>query len=165
MTRQIFTVTLGLVAMMSVRPVAAQFRFDFFDAPDATITFARGINNAGEIVGAFTDTNFETAGFHIRNGSMTTVRLPNTFSLELNGINDAGATVGTFVDSSFASHGFVFDGVSVNEIEIPDGFNITPFSINNQNVVVGTFTEFGTSSSRGFIANGGTITPFDAPGS
>jgi uncharacterized membrane protein len=61
--------------------------------PGATYTLASGINDAGQIVGAFSD-GITTHGFLDTAGSFTTIDVPYKIESYALGINDAGQIVG-----------------------------------------------------------------------
>ena len=73
------------------------------------VTAATGINNAGDIVGYFTDASNVTHGFIDVGGIYTTIDAPNAFgSTQVLGINDIGDLVGTYVDAKdLTTRGFV----------------------------------------------------------
>jgi uncharacterized membrane protein len=156
---------IGLFAGVTASPAAAQYRLSFFDAPDATITFARGINNHGQIAGTYTDTNFETNGFVFDGQNFTIVRGPNAFTTELNDINDAGTTVGSYVSfDDFSTHNFVSSGAGLTDMDFPGAASTTLQGINNLGHITGSYTELGDSQSHGFVFNGTDFISFDAPG-
>src|SRR5205085_2168968 len=84
--------------------------FAAIDVPGAISTQALGINDAGLIVGNFSD-GTTVHGFLDAAGSFTTIDVPGASSTIANGINDAGQIVGFFVDNS-GEHGFVDTGGS-----------------------------------------------------
>ena len=86
------------------------FKRDAFaniDIPESLGTLAVGINNGGEIVGAYIDQNGNMKGFLLRGGHYTDVIVPGAVETVPYGINDRGQITGTYVDSSGGSHGFV----------------------------------------------------------
>jgi probable HAF family extracellular repeat protein len=68
-------------------------------------TVASGINDAGQIVGSFSDSTGDH-GFLDVGGSFTQIDVPGATSTDVFGINDAGQIVGRFF-LNFGSHGFV----------------------------------------------------------
>jgi probable HAF family extracellular repeat protein len=71
-------------------------------------TFAAGINDAGEIVGWYTDNAGRYHGFLEDGGVVTTIDNPlGTNGTVVQGINDVGQIVGWYTDSSGNNHGFV----------------------------------------------------------
>ena len=78
------------------------------DVPGSTSTQAFGLNNVGQVVGAFLDGAGKTHGFLFANGSFRTIDDPNGIgTTTVNGINDFGNIVGFFVDAAGNTNGFV----------------------------------------------------------
>jgi probable HAF family extracellular repeat protein len=75
-------------------------------APAASFTEGVGINDAGQIVGDFTDSVGISHGF-LYNGGYIPIDMPGAFATYAYGINDAGQVVGAFGNSSTGTHGFV----------------------------------------------------------
>jgi probable HAF family extracellular repeat protein len=69
-------------------------------------TAAKGVNDAGQVVGYYFDAGNRAHGFLYSGGNYTTIDVGarGTF---LNGINDAGQIVGTYIDITGHDHGFV----------------------------------------------------------
>ena len=70
--------------------------FTTIDVPGSFSTLANGINDAGQVVGTYTN-SAGTFGFLESGGSYTTIDVPGATRTEANGINDAGQVVGTYV--------------------------------------------------------------------
>ena len=78
--------------------------------PPGTAGIQVGLNDAGQVVGSYSDpTTGKARGFVYDKGVFTTIDAPNSLATELFGINDAGQIVGAYQDTSAqqASHGFV----------------------------------------------------------
>ena len=75
--------------------------------PGATSTFAYGINDSGEIVGAYYDTAGKEHGFVDIGGVFSSVDFPGALSTQVNGVNDGGTIVGTTSLSSDATQAFI----------------------------------------------------------
>jgi len=63
------------------------------------ISFARGINNAGDIVGGYFDDDGNEHGFLLHHDVLTTIDVPFVGSVgtQLNSLNDSGTIVGVWV--------------------------------------------------------------------
>ena len=97
---------LGLVVAAFASSVsAAPYTFTTLDVPGASSTQARGINNAGQVVGDFIRSGV-FHGFINTGGTFTTLDVPGASFTGAGGINNAGQVVGFFRDSS-GQHGFV----------------------------------------------------------
>ena len=105
--------TLGLLlGGRHVAQAAASFTFTTIDVPDASDTFAHGINPSGQIVGYYID----GAGFHgflYDGGVFTPIDVPGASYTQANGITPSGQIVGLYVDST-------------GEYRSPSGFLATP---------------------------------------
>ena len=82
--------------------------FVLIDAPGATLTDPRGINDSGDIVGLYVDANGRNHGF-VRDGFgfFTTVDFPGAVLTEIWDVNNAGQIVGRYIDGSGIHHGFM----------------------------------------------------------
>jgi probable HAF family extracellular repeat protein len=75
--------------------------------PCPNATYARGINDAGQIVGLYEDSSGTQHGFLYSGGKYTTIDDPlGTVDTAAFGINDAGQIAGYYQDSS-GQHGFL----------------------------------------------------------
>jgi len=138
--------------------------FTALDAPGASFTLPRGINNAGQIVGGFQDS---TGGhsFLYTMGSFSTFEVPGARpnSTGANDINDAGQIVGTFSSSDGTGHGFLYGSGNLTTIDVP-GQITAPQGINDVGQIVGYFGS-PVAKTQGFLYNGGSLTTIDVPGS
>jgi hypothetical protein len=78
--------------------------------PGASMTQAFGVNDADEVVGAYTTGSGNSAvshGFTWRAGKFTTVNIGGASSTTINGVNDEGDLVGFFTDAKGNTDGFV----------------------------------------------------------
>jgi probable HAF family extracellular repeat protein len=87
--------------------------FTQIDVPGATDTTAFGINDTGQIVGAFFDSAGVAHGFLDAGGNFTQIDVLGATRTDAYGINDAGQIVGRFFPTPSSS---------------PDGFLATPVS-------------------------------------
>jgi probable HAF family extracellular repeat protein len=142
--------------------------------PGAPVTAHIGINDRGQIVGAYpvdgstllrgfvSDRRGDYDGFDAAAGAPDRVTTPWD-------VNDRGAIAGTYVVGSAADpdsaqfHGFVRspDG-SIRTVDVP-GASITGANgINNRGAVVGTYVD-ADGRSHGFLLKRGALTPIDPP--
>jgi len=61
---------------VTARPARAQNGFQVIDVPGAVYTDAHGINNAGDVVGEYTDADWNQHGFLLSGGVSTTIDVP-----------------------------------------------------------------------------------------
>ena len=176
--------------------VYANGTFTSFDAPNAGSsppagwfqgTVATGIDTAGDVVGAYADSNNAYHGFYrsASTGTITEFDDPNaptatssrgTFPL---GINDAGQIVGFYTTGSYDTvslyRGFLYSiaNGSFTEIDEPNAGpgNIaayqkegtTPTAINASGTVTGFYVD-SSGNRHGFIYSAGNYTSFDVAG-
>jgi probable HAF family extracellular repeat protein len=79
------------------------------DAPGADgFTVAQGINNAGQVVGQFTDADGDGHGFVLSKGVYTTIDVLGPLSqTAVFSVNAQGQIVGQFDDAEGVTHGYV----------------------------------------------------------
>ena len=126
-----------LIAPSSGIWAAEIYSFTSIDVPGATSgTGARGINNAGRIVGEFYTS--EPHGFLKDGVIFTTIDVPSTLGGQPFGINDAGRIVGTFFDAR-GNHGFLKDGATFATIDVAGATGTQARGINDFGQIVGSF--------------------------
>jgi probable HAF family extracellular repeat protein len=156
---------LGVAALLCIGVTNAQgYTFTPVDDPLGTNgTFPLDINNAGQIVGNYIDSNGNLYGFLDNNGTYTTINDPSAgvhpggFSTYAHSINNLGQIVGYYVDSNGGVHGFLYSGgtngtyATLNDPSAYSGSGngTVTFGINNSGQIVGY-------SSRAFLYSGGT---------
>ena len=133
-----------------------------FDAPGATDTFSRSINQLGSVAGDYSDSNGNHGFVRASDGTFTTVDAAGAGTGPGQGtsafkINRFGAVTGHYLDANNVLHGFVraFDG-TFTVLDAP-GAGTGPFegtsawSINDFGLVTGTFVD-ANFSTHGFVA-------------
>ena len=105
-----------------------------FDPPGSTNTFVRGINNAGQIIGSYTDSAGDVHAF-IRaadGATYTNIDLPGPGSADA--INNVGQVAGSYSDAS-GQHGYVrsADGQTIKPLEP----TLSPQAINDRGDIAG----------------------------
>jgi hypothetical protein len=139
-----------------------------FDYPGTgNLTLPQKINERGDIVGEFIDSNGVTRGF---------VRFSNsTFSdpivdpndtvgfTEGRGINNPRTVVGDYVISDGTIHSFLLSGGTFTEYDVPGALQTNLLSINEPGELTGAFDP-GNGVFEAFIDRGGTITSYSVPG-
>src|SRR6185437_730079 len=128
-------------------------------------TFANGINDADEVVGAVAAPGAAYQGYIYQSGTFKTFSDPNAGTQAgqgtlANGINNEGVIVGNYVDSSGRQHGFVYTGslMTINSndfttIDDPLGVGGTEiYGINDAGQIVGGYTD-GSGTEHGFVAS------------
>jgi len=138
------------------------YTFTSVDVPGATATICLDINNAGAVIGYYTDPSGAEHGFLLRDGAFSNINFAYDTSTYPWGINDLGQIVGWGFDfDEGGPQGFMVSGGKVTIVDDPDGYNTNLFSITNSGVIVGSYST-GTAYV-GFTDSGGTFTNIDAP--
>lgn len=134
------------------------------DVPGASETIATAVNNADQIVGYFVD-SIGAHGFVFDGTNYTSFDVPNINPPDTQplGINDAGEIVGVSYDSvgrhSFIKEGEAYTMLDHGTAEIP----MFALGLNDAGLVVGQFFD-SSLVSHGFVYDGTTYIPLDAPG-
>ena len=126
---------------------------------------ARGINNPGDIVGAYFGDDGQEHGFLLRNGVLTTLDVPfeGAIGTQANDINSSGVIVGVWVDGAFTVHGFVYENGVYAHLDYPGSLDTYPFGINPQGIIVGNWDTDQSTVGHGFVFARGQIVSFDVP--
>ena len=129
--------------------------YSFFAVPGATqySTFANAINDNGQVVGSFSDTN-GGHGFLKDGQTYTTLDVPGAaFGTTAFGINNAGTIVGVWGNLSGWSEGFVrtSDG-TVKVVDFPGGLETQIGNINDRGDICGLFVDPKTGFWTPFVA-------------
>jgi uncharacterized membrane protein len=149
----------------------AQFTYASLDFPGGTLTTSRGINNHGEIVGAYRIVPPRHA-LLIRHGQYIPLA-PNTILgttlSEAYKTNDRGDVVGAYFDDAGLSHGFFLSkNGAVTTLDFPGADDTYARGINESGTVVGQWDLLDANGNalivHGFLWKDGTFTQFDYPG-
>jgi uncharacterized membrane protein len=136
------------------------------DFPEAMITAALGINNAGKIVGVFLDSMGNQHGFVMEETDFTQIDVPNAAStLSARGINDAEQIVIPFIDSSGFPRGALLDDGVFSPIDVQAVGGSGPHAINNRGEIVGFLVD-GNGLAHGYRLDldNGNVIQIDFPG-
>ena len=155
-------------------------RLERIDFPGATSTQPAGINNHGEVVGAYLDAAGVPHGFlRDRDGNYTTVDVRDAVVTLVFDLNDQGQMAGTYIDSGGRVRGFRRDrSGEVTTIDAPGAVQTRVRGINNRGQIAidtvdaqlvhhgflfdkGRFTEI---RPRGAAGNGSLATDVDDRG-
>jgi hypothetical protein len=140
-----------------------------FDYPGTgNSTLPQKINERGDVVGIFLDSNLVSRGFvRFSDGSFSDPIVdPNdTVGLtEGRGINNSRTVCGDYAASDGNFHGFFLSG-TFTEYDIAGATSTLVHSINDSADFAGAFSLTGPNGiHQGFVSVGGTITSFSVPG-
>jgi probable HAF family extracellular repeat protein len=139
----------------------APSKFTTIDVPGASLTTAAGINDHGQIVGAYVDSTGQRHGYLDTNGRFTTIDPPGATSAEASGINDRGQIVGFYSDST-GQHGFLDTNGTFTTINFPGASATDVTGINDHGQIVGVYE--GSTGPHGFVDTNGSFTTLELPG-
>jgi len=105
------------------------------------LSFARGVNDQGDVVGAYFDDDGNEHGFLLKKDVLTTIDVPFSGSVgtQLNAINNSGVIVGTWVDDAFTAHGFVYQNGNFAHLDYPGALDTFPSGISARGEIVGNW--------------------------
>jgi probable HAF family extracellular repeat protein len=115
--------------------------------PDATgslVNFPNAINNLGQIVGFYLDSNFNLHSYVLSRGQYTIIDDPNGVGSTIaSGINDLGQIVGSYTDANSTTHGFLLSGGQYTTLDDPNAGNLGTGvnGINNLGQFVGAYAD------------------------
>jgi len=132
-------------------------------------TFPYAINNSGEIVGGWWDSNHGEHGFTLIGSTYTAFDYPGGTDTAGFGINSAGDIVGAYYDASGVDHGFLLSGGTYTSFDFPGAVFTVAFGINDAGDIVGlycTTTECipNGDGGQGFLLSQGIFTTIAIPG-
>ncbi|APW59991.1 PEP-CTERM sorting domain-containing protein [Paludisphaera borealis] len=157
-----FAGLLTLLLGLSPTARAAHYTFTTIDVPGARDTEVVGINNHGQLTGAYFDLAGFSHAFVYSNGVFTTIAPPpgNQF-FGARAINDAGEVLG----HADVTGNYLFNGVTYTPIpNVPGSSSTLASGINNAGDITGDYVTADGSQVLGFLLKNGVFTTFSAPG-
>ena len=162
---------LALMLLAFAASAPAQFTFTSIDFPGGTLTTAGGINNHGDIVGAYRIVPPRHA-LLIQGGNFIPLAPTTVLGTNLSEAfksNDRGDVVGYFIGDDGFAHGFLLRQGVLTTLDFPGASETLPFGINESGTVVGYWDLLDAGGNllayHGFIWNNGAFTQVDFPGS
>ena len=140
-----------------------------FDYPGTGVvtTSPQKINEKGDIVGEFIDSNGVTRGFiRFSDGSFSDPIVDPNDTVgftEGRGINNSRTVAGDYVISDGTLHSFFLSGGTFTEYDVPGTVQTNLLSINDAASFTGGFDPDGSGIFQGFVSVGGTLTSFSVP--
>ena len=139
-----------------------------FDYPGAgNSTLPQKINERGDVVGVFVDSNAVTRAFvRFSDGSFSDPIVDPNDTVgftEGRGINNSRTVCGDYASSDGNNHGFFLSGGTFTEYDVPGAVSTSVLGINDVADFTGSFS-YGSGIFQGFVSVGGTITSFSVPG-
>ncbi len=140
------------------------------DHPGSYYTIASNINDAGLIIGTYSQNASDTLhGFVLKKGVYTTLDPDGSIFTEPVGINSNGVIVGFWVDQNQFSHGFAYQNGQFTTIDYPGASNTQLSGINDQGQMVGGYGDaivvgqHDWPTPNAFFLDQGTFTPIQLP--
>ncbi len=123
---------------------------------------ALGVNDSGQIVGAYYTSADVFYGYELSGGKFTTLSVPGGVGTLAVGINNSGEVVG-YWSSGGPTQGFRLVGSTYTSFNYPGASETLPISVNNEGEIVGNYTDT-SGVTHGFLLSGGTYTSIDFSG-
>ena len=137
--------------------------YDNFDAtPDATFTSAYDINDRGDVVGLYYDSDSQPHGYLRRNGRTTEIQRPGALWTLPAFISNDGTITGYYREGT-AIHGFVTTGWMFRTIDVPGATSTFPSGINRWGDIAGAYND-AAGLQHGFTYRAGVFKTVDVPG-
>ena len=138
-----------------------------FDYPGTgNSTLPQKINERGDIVGEFIDSNGVVRGFvRFSDGSFSAPIVDPNDTVgftEGRGINNSRTVCGDYATSDGNLHGFFLSGGTFTEYDVPGAVSTAVLGINNPADFAGTFVD-ASGLQQAFVSVGGTVTLFSVP--
>jgi hypothetical protein len=139
-----------------------------FDYPGTgNLTLPQKINERGDIVGEFIDSNGVTRGFvRFSDGSFSDPIVDPNDTVgftEGRGINNSRTVAGDYLISDGTLHSFFLSGSTFTEYDVPGTVQTNLLSINDAGDFTGGFDPDGSGIFQAFVSVGGTLTSFSVP--
>ena len=111
--------------------------FSTYDFPDSLRTVFFGLNNAGQVVGYYDDSNDVAHGLILQDGTLTQFDFPGAAETQIFGVSEEGQFVGNIADTDAAIHGFVGE----EQIDVPGAATTYSDHVNAEGVAVGSYID------------------------
>jgi probable HAF family extracellular repeat protein len=131
------------------------FGYSSIDYPSAKATVASGINNIGQIVGSYDDSNGNGHGFLYSNSAFTSLDYPGATITGAAGINNSGQIVGWYGDSKEHYHGFLYGNSVFTSLDYPGVSGTFANGINDGGQIAGGYLD-SKGDAYGFLYNSNT---------
>jgi hypothetical protein len=139
--------------------------FRTLDVPGSTETFARGINDPGDVTGRFNDANGAGLGFvRDRHGSFRVISVPGSIFTTTFNITDTGIIAGSDMDANGAFHGYVSVDDHFQTVDYPGAVDTRVRGIDRSEELLGNFGSVAEAVEHGFIKDADGFRQVDVSG-
>jgi hypothetical protein len=140
-----------------------------FDYPGTgNSTLPQKINERGDVVGIFLDSNLVSRGFvRFSDGSFSAPIVDPNDTVgftEGRGINNSRTIDGDYVGGDNELHSFFLSNGTFTQYDVPGALETNLLSINDAGDFTGGFDPDGSGIFQAFVSVGGTLTSFSVPG-
>ena len=111
--------------------------FSTYDVPGSLKTVFYGLNNAGQAVGFYRDSDEIDHGAIVQDGELTQFDFPGAAQTEIYGISETGIFAGNIIDAAGVIHGFMGD----MQIDVPGAIRTYADHVNAAGILVGSYTD------------------------
>jgi probable HAF family extracellular repeat protein len=144
--------------------------YSAIDVPNARVTQARGIGPNGEIVGTYQRVGesggIPSHGFLLTQpGEFLPMDYPGHANTIPQRILPDGTVLGCYHDADLmgSMHGMMISPAGL--AELPEGMSMHNGATPDRRVIVGLYTDMMDGRGKGYVYEGGTLTPLEVPGS
>ncbi len=122
------------------------------------------LNDSGAITGSFLDSKFNSHGFLLFQGKVTTFMFPGSTTTAVHDMNATGTIVGEFNVGTTPQRAFMVHAGGFQQITIPGFPNVPAVAngVNGNGDVVGQFNS--NNTAFGFLLHNGQLTTLSFPG-
>jgi probable HAF family extracellular repeat protein len=166
---------IGLAALLGSKAPAQingntsppRYEFKTIDVPGAASTQAFGINERGDVVGAYTDTGGNSHGFRLSDGRFRSIDFPDAILTTARGINDDGEVVGAFANITEPDglHGFVLRNGKFTQVDFPGSAHSGILGVNEGGDFTGSYDLGDINTAIGYFTRHQHFISFEVPGS
>ena len=132
----------GSFILSNVDPIAGTaITFSSVLVPGSFGTFALSVNDAGNVVGVYFDSQGREHGFLLQGSAYVSIDFPGAVATEALATNKHGDIVGDYTDSAGVVHGFALMNWRFQTVDAPFASALSVTGINDSRKVVGTYSQ------------------------
>ncbi len=134
-----------------------------YDYPGAEQTGLGAVNDAGLMLGSYTNSNGQSFGFFLKNGQAKSFSVAGSYNTFPGGMNNHGAVVGSYDTFDGGPNiGFEMSGSTVTTIQYPGAVSTYPLAINDEGAIVGYY--YDGTTEHGFLEYQNTYSKIEPTG-